>query len=125
MKRPENWKHARWEKLREMVAKEIEARPRPDDNKDLDGYAQYTLDMTTAAVQMYVPISRRCKYAKRWWTEDLTKLKNDYTIHSGETRHERRGGTVSETVGLRRKPRCSRNGSMTQHTNRGICGRRR
>ncbi len=33
------WKHARWESLREMVAKEIETRPESDEDSNLDGYA--------------------------------------------------------------------------------------
>jgi hypothetical protein len=51
------WKRTRWERLREMVAKDIETRPGPDDARDLDGYAQYVLDLLSAAVEKCVPIS--------------------------------------------------------------------
>ncbi len=86
------WKHAKWERLREMVAKEIEARPVPDDDRDLDGNAQYILDLTATAVQKQVPISRPSKFAKRWWTEDLTKLRKDYTYWRKQARAARRSG---------------------------------
>jgi hypothetical protein len=47
------WKHVRWERLKEMVANKREARPEPDDDKDLNGYAQYILDLTTVAVKKH------------------------------------------------------------------------
>jgi hypothetical protein len=86
------WKHAKWEQLRETVANELATRPRPDNDKDLNVYAQYILDLTTVAVQKHVPVSRPCKYAKRWWTEDLTKLRKDYTYWRNQARAVRRNG---------------------------------
>jgi len=86
------WKHAKWEQLRERVADDLTTRPMPDNDKDLNGYAQYLLDLTTIAVQKHVPVSRPCKYAKRWWTEDLTKLRKDYTYWRNQARAVRRNG---------------------------------
>jgi len=48
--------------------------------------------MTTAAVEKHVPIAQPCKYAKRWWTEDLTKLRKDYTYWRNQARAVRRNG---------------------------------
>jgi len=86
------WKRARWDRLREMVADELKAKPAPDNDRDLNGYAQYILDITAAAVEKHVPIAQPCKYAKRWWTEDLTKLRKDYTYWRNQARAARRNG---------------------------------
>ena len=69
----------KWNRLREMIGNELRAKPAPENNRDLNGYAQYILNMTAAAVEKHVPIAQPYKYAKRWWTEDLTKLRKDYT----------------------------------------------
>jgi hypothetical protein len=97
------WKHAKWEKLKEMVAKEVEAKPTPDDDKNLNGYAQYILDLVAGAVHKYVPTSRPSTYAKRWWTEDLTKLRKDYTYWRNQARAARRCGQRETELEARAK----------------------
>lgn len=35
--------------------------------------------LMTEAIDKHVPIAKASQYAKRWWTEDLTALRSEYT----------------------------------------------
>lgn len=97
------WKRAHWDKLRGEAAKKLEANPGPQNDSDLNGYARYILDLTTAAIQNHVPIAQPGKHTKRWWTEDFTKLRKDYTFWRNQARAVRRNGQRDERLEERAK----------------------
>jgi hypothetical protein len=72
------WKHAHWDKIREAVAEKLRSNPQPEDNTNPNCYIQYILDLVEPAIEIHVPVSKPSPNVKRWWTEDLTKLRKDY-----------------------------------------------
>lgn len=80
------WKKARWGLVREMVQKALETQPEPADPRDVECYNQYILDLVAPAVTKHVPLATPSPYSKRWWTEDLTQLRQDYTYWRNKAR---------------------------------------
>ena len=46
----------------------------------------------TEAMDKHVPIAKASQYAKRWWTEDLTALRSEYTQQRNQASRARRHG---------------------------------
>lgn len=84
-------KNAPWNAIRERVAHALERRP-------ASGGVQMQNDRlmhaVSEAVYALTPKAKPCPYAKRWWTKDLTKLRQIYTYWRNRARARRRGGTA-------------------------------
>lgn len=50
------------------------------------------------AIFALTPKAKPCPYAKRWWTQDLTKFRRVYTYWRYRARAQRRGGEASSTL---------------------------
>ena len=86
------------EEIKETVAEKLRSNSRPADDTNPNCYAQYVLDLVEPAIKKYFPVSRPSPYAKRWWTEDLAKLRKDYTCWRKRARATRRVGARNEEV---------------------------
>jgi hypothetical protein len=73
------WKKANWTQISKGLEQALESRPQPEDPEDVNGYWRYIQELIAPLVERYVPLARPSSYAKRWWTEDLSQLRRDYT----------------------------------------------
>lgn len=70
------FKNAPWNAIRERIACALQERPLDGDvQRQTDRLMQVVLE----AVNSLVPKAKPSPYAKRWWTQDLTKLRKVYT----------------------------------------------
>jgi hypothetical protein len=74
---PRLWfKNAPWKAIRERIARALQDRPAcADVQRQADRLMQVVLD----AVTTLTPKAKPSPYAKRWWTQHLTKLRQVYT----------------------------------------------
>lgn len=83
------FKNAPWNAIRERVAHALQCRP-------ISGNVQVQTDLlmevVLEAVNALTPKAKPSPYAKRWWTQDLTKLRQVYTYWRNIARAQRRGG---------------------------------
>lgn len=56
------------------------------------------LQAVTSAIRRHCPVARPSKYAKRWWTADLTELRKDYTRKRNAARAKRRFGLPDDAL---------------------------
>lgn len=61
--------------------------------ENVTSFTTELLVIVTSAIQELVPISKPSPYAKRWWTEDLSQLRNTYTYWRNQARNVRRHST--------------------------------
>lgn len=59
---------------------------------DLNSCISQLLSVVQKAVDNHVTIAKPSQYAKRWWTDDLTKLRKDYTRLRNQAARLRREG---------------------------------
>lgn len=86
------FKNAPWNAIRERIACALQERPLDGDvQRQTDRLMQVVLE----AVNSLVPKAKPSPYAKRWWTQDLTKLRKVYTYWRNRARAQRRGGETS------------------------------
>jgi Reverse transcriptase (RNA-dependent DNA polymerase)/Endonuclease-reverse transcriptase len=86
------WKKARWSLIRREVENSLQATPEPQVHNDIDQYCDFIMDMVLPAVEKHVPVANPSPYTKRWWDEDLTRLRADYTFWRNKARAGRRAG---------------------------------
>ncbi|KAI7722984.1 hypothetical protein KC353_g42 [Hortaea werneckii] len=83
------YKNAPWKEIRERIARTLQQQRR-------GVTVQEQIDRLMHAVQEAVfaltPKAKPCPYAKRWWTQDLSKLRRVYTYWRNRARAQRRGG---------------------------------
>ncbi|EAQ83089.1 hypothetical protein CHGG_10907 [Chaetomium globosum CBS 148.51] len=86
------FKNAPWAEIRTRVAANLERIP-------WDGNVQQQTDRLMAAVTEAVygltPKAKPSSYAKRWWTTDLTRLRQTYTFWRNQARSRRRIGQTA------------------------------
>jgi hypothetical protein len=83
------FKNASWKAIRERIARALQDRPASADvQRQVDRLMQVVLD----AITTLTPKAKPSPYAKRWWTQDLTKLRQVYTYWRNRARAQRRGG---------------------------------
>ncbi|EAQ84319.1 hypothetical protein CHGG_10723 [Chaetomium globosum CBS 148.51] len=86
------FKNAPWAEIRTRVAANLERIP-------WDGNVQQQTDRLMAAVTEAVygltPKAKPSPYAKRWWTTDLTRLRQTYTFWRNQARSRRRIGQTA------------------------------
>jgi hypothetical protein len=75
--------------IRERVAHALQGRP-PDG--DVQRQTDRLMRVVVDAVSSLTPKAKPTLYAKRWWTRDLTKLRQVYTYWRNRARTQRRGG---------------------------------
>jgi hypothetical protein len=82
-------KNAPWKEINIRIANSLAASP-------LEGTVQQKTDLLMSAVWEAVhaltPKAKPSPHAKRWWTDDLTQLRQIYTYWRNHTRSERRAG---------------------------------
>jgi hypothetical protein len=70
------FKNAPWNAIRERIAHGLQdCPPRGDVQRQTNRLMQVVLE----AVNTLTPKAKPSPYAKRWWTQDLTKLRQVYT----------------------------------------------
>jgi hypothetical protein len=83
------FKNAPWNVIRERISRALDDRPACGDvQRQADRLMQAVLD----AVNSLTPKAKPSPYEKRWWTRDLTKLRQVYTYWRNRARAHRRGG---------------------------------
>jgi hypothetical protein len=83
------FKNAPWKAIRERIA--LALRDRPLDG-DVQKQTNRLMQVVLEAVNTLTPKAKASPYAKRWWTQDLTKLRQVYTYWRNMARAQRRGG---------------------------------
>jgi hypothetical protein len=84
-------RNAPWKAIRERVACEVRDRPLCG---DIQRQTDHLMRVVQEAVHTLTPKAKPSPYAKRWWTEDLTKLCQVYTYWRNRARAQRWGGEV-------------------------------
>lgn len=84
-------KSALWKKICDQISAQLEDIVRLLEI-DLNSCISQLLSVVQKAVDNHVPIAKPSQYAKRWWTEDLTKLRKDYTRLRNQAARLRRQG---------------------------------
>jgi len=101
------WKKADWTQMREGLEKALESRPQPENPGEVDSYWSYIQELIGPHIEKHVPLAKPSPYAKRWWTEDLTQLRRDYTYWRNKLTKIRRNGMrdphLAETVKTHKK----------------------
>ena len=81
------FKNAPWDQIRERVKEQLGKTLRPAGTQ---AQADRLLQTVEAAVKDLTPLSKPSTYAKRWWTKDLTSLRDNYTGVRNRARSTRR-----------------------------------
>lgn len=64
--------------------------------EELENEAQYTITKITQALEEFVPRAKESPYNKRWWTRELTGLRDEYTTRRNRVTTLRRRGEDTE-----------------------------
>ena len=88
-------KSAPWTRIREEISRTLTQNPR---QQDMDSQAEQIVSAVKHAVEKYCPRAKPSKYAKRWWTTDLTKLRKEYTTKRNAARTVRRTGVINSLL---------------------------
>ncbi|KAI6824489.1 hypothetical protein KC343_g180 [Hortaea werneckii] len=83
------YKNAPWKEIRERTARALQQQ-RP--GATVQEQADRLMHAVQDAVHALTPRAKPCPYAKRWWTQDLTKLRRVYTYWRNRARAQRRDG---------------------------------
>lgn len=59
---------------------------------DVNAFTSQLMGVIGAAVSKLVPKAKPSQYAKRWWSEDLSKLRSEYTLCRNQESRARRQG---------------------------------
>lgn len=86
------WKKADWSQIGKGLEQALKTRPQPEKPEDVDDYWSYIQELMTPLMERYVPLAKPSPYAKRWWTEDLSQLRRDYTYWRNKLTKVRRNG---------------------------------
>jgi hypothetical protein len=87
------FKNAPWNAIRDRISRELELvcwRA-----WDLQGQTDRFMRIVVAAIQELTPRVRPSPYGKRWWTMDLTRLRQIYTFWRNQARARRRAGPLA------------------------------
>jgi hypothetical protein len=89
------FKNAPWKEINARVANELRRILRPIGTQE---QADRLLGTVEDAVKALTPLAKPSPYTKRWWTEDLTQLRNAYTKLRNRTRSQRRTGLANSQL---------------------------
>ncbi|KAM3560256.1 hypothetical protein ARSEF4850_003736 [Beauveria asiatica] len=86
------FKNAPWKKINERITEKLDKLP-------VEGTVQQSTDRLMSVVLEVVhaltPRAKPSPYAKRWWTSDLTQLRQVYTHWRNKARSARRAGCIA------------------------------
>ena len=84
------FKNAPWKAIRDRISRELKSVCWQA--WGLQGQTDRFMRIVLAAIQDLTPRARPSPYAKRWWTLDLTRLRQIYTFWRNQARARRRSG---------------------------------
>ena len=80
-----------WQQLRESVKEHLETHP-IDTAQGVNEIMQQIDDLVQEGVRKHVPWAKPSLYGKRWWTTELTQLRQEYTYWRNRVRAAKRAG---------------------------------
>ena len=86
------FKSADWKRIRDAMAREMGSPPARIGDEEIEEHSTRLTGMVQNILDRHVPTSQPSPYAKRWWTLDLTRLRQDYTQTRNRWRSVRRMG---------------------------------
>ena len=89
------YKNAPWKEIRERIARTLQQQRR---GVTVQEQTDRLMHAVQEAVFALTPKAKPCPYAKRRWTQDLTKLRRVYTYWRNRARAQRRGGEALPTL---------------------------
>lgn len=89
------YRNAPWKEIRERIARTLQQQPKGVRVQELTDRLVHAVQ---EAVHALTPKAKPCPYEKRWWTQDLTKLRRLYTYWRNRARAQRRGGEALPTL---------------------------
>jgi hypothetical protein len=89
------FKHANWQGVRGAVTARLGELP-PAEN--IERFLDKLMTIVQEAVRRHTPVAKPSPYAKRWWTQELTELRRDYTRWRNEARRTRRAGALDRQL---------------------------
>ena len=81
---------ADWKAIRDKIGQHLTDNPFPTD--DLEAMQGYIQEVTQTAIEQHCPKAKPSKYAKRWWSNELTSMRKEYTRTRNLARSRRRQG---------------------------------
>ena len=81
---------ADWNAVRKTITQTLARSPFP--TTDIEQMQQYIQNATEDAIKQHCPKAKPSAHAKRWWTPDLTALRQNYTWTRNRARARRRQG---------------------------------
>ena len=71
---------AAWDKINLQLEQTLKPFQTPRNSSQLDEETEYFTATVTAIIQMHTPRARPSPYAKRWWSVELTMLRQSVTL---------------------------------------------
>ena len=94
------FRSADWTRIRAVMAQEVGNPPDRVGDDEVEEQSIRLSQLVQRVLDQHVPISRPSPYVRRWWSLDLTRLRQDYTHARNRYRSVRRTGADDE--GLKR-----------------------
>lgn len=94
------FKNAPWNKIKQAVEVDLRHEPIVEGTQNK---VNQLLRIVSDNVFRLTPIAKPSPYAKRWWTDDLTRLRKVYTRLRNQASTERRAGNQQPNLELRAK----------------------
>jgi hypothetical protein len=87
--------------IRSRIKQHLASNPFP--TEDLEAMQGYIQGVTQTAIDHHCPKAKPSKYAKRWWSNDLTSLRKEYTGTRNLARSRRRQGRRDDSLEIAAK----------------------
>lgn len=71
------FKTASWDKVRNEVSTHLSSLTASP--TELDLYSDQLINIVERAISLHIPLAKPSPYAKRWWTQNLTDLRKQYS----------------------------------------------
>jgi hypothetical protein len=101
------FKNADWKRIRTTVDS-LGDPPQEIADNEVETYETYLTEAVEKAIDKHVPVAKPSPYARRWWTQDLTHLRKEYTYWRNRARATRRAGQIEPLQTSRRLNRLSK-----------------
>jgi hypothetical protein len=92
---------ADWKAIRSRIGQHLADNPFLTD--DLEAMQRYIQDVTQTAIDHHYPKAKPSKRAKRWWSNDLTSMRKEYTRARNLARSRRRQGRRDDSLEIAAK----------------------
>lgn len=87
--------------IRDMIERHLVDNPSPTD--DLEAIQGYIQEITQTAIEHHCPKAKPSTHAERWWSKELTSMRNEYTRTRNLARSRRRQGRPDNSLGIAAK----------------------